>query len=145
MYIFGNGGSAVTSSHFARDISIGTQKDISLKAVSLTDVAAITSIGNDVGYDAIFAKYLKGRISDRDIAIGISASGNSQNILSGVLQARNQGAYTIGFIGFGGGKLKDIVELPIILSSKDYGIVEDTHLILCHIIAKLLKDKIDEY
>jgi len=141
----GNGGSATTASHFARDISIGTAVEGKprLRAISLADnVAIITSLANDIDYNAIFKEQLVGQLDEGDVVIGISASGNSPNVLEAVKYARNAGAVTVGFIGFGGGKLKGLVDKSIVLSSRDYGHVEDTHLVLDHIFTCLLKEKI---
>ena len=141
----GNGGSATTASHFARDISIGTavKGKPRLRAISLADnVAVITSLANDIDYGAIFKEQLIGQLDEDDVVIGISASGNSPNVLEAVKYARNVGAVTVGFIGFGGGKLKDLVDKSIVLSSHDYGQVEDTHLVLDHIFTCLIKERI---
>ncbi len=141
----GNGGSATTASHFARDISIGTAKEGKprVRAISLADsIAAITSLANDVGYNSVFKEQLIGQVDKGDVVIGISASGNSPNVLEAMEYARSAGAITVGFIGFGGGKLKELSDKSIVLSSLDYGQVEDTHLVLDHIFTCLVKERI---
>ena len=141
----GNGGSATTASHFARDISIGTAKEGKprVRAISLADsIAAITSLANDVGYNSVFKEQLIGQVDRGDVVIGISASGNSPNVLEAMEYARSAGAVTVGFIGFGGGKLKELSDKSIVLSSRDYGQVEDTHLVLDHIFTCLVKERI---
>jgi D-sedoheptulose 7-phosphate isomerase len=141
----GNGGSATTASHFARDISIGTAAEGKprLRAASLVDnVAMITSLANDVDYNSIFKEQLVGQLDKGDVVIGISASGNSPNVLEAIKFARGQGAVTVGLIGFGGGKLKGLVDKSIVLSSRDYGQVEDTHLVLDHIVTCLVRERI---
>ena len=141
----GNGGSATTASHFARDISIGTAKEGKprVRALSLADsIAAITSLANDVGYNSVFKEQLIGQMDKGDVVIGISASGNSPNVLEAMEYARSAGAVTVGFIGFGGGKLKELSDKSIVLSSQDYGQVEDTHLVLDHIFTCLVKERI---
>ena len=141
----GNGGSATTASHFARDISIGTAKEGKprVRAISLADsIAAITSLANDVGYNSIFKEQLIGQVDKGDVVIGISASGNSSNVLEAMEYARSAGAVTVGFIGFGGGKLKELSDKSIVLSSRDYGQVEDTHVVLDHIFTCLVKERI---
>jgi D-sedoheptulose 7-phosphate isomerase len=141
----GNGGSATTASHFARDISIGTAVEGKprLRAISLTDnIAMITSLANDVDYDSIFREQLIDQLHQGDVVIGISASGNSPNVLEAMKYARSAGAVTVGLIGFGGGKLKGLADKSIVLSSRDYGQVEDTHLVLDHIFTCLLKERI---
>ncbi len=145
VFFMGNGGSATTASHFARDISIGTAKEGKprVRALSLADsIAAITSLANDVGYNSVFKEQLIGQMDKGDVVIGISASGNSPNVLEAMEYARSAGAVTVGFIGFGGGKLKELSDKSIVLSSRDYGQVEDTHLVLDHIFTCLVKERI---
>ena len=145
IFIIGNGGSATTASHFARDLVIGAaaKGKPRLQAYSLTDnVAVITALANDVDYTSIFEQQLVGRLNEGDVVIGISASGNSPNVLKAIEFAQSQGATTIGFTGFGGGRLKELAHKCAVLSSKDYGQVEDTHLCLTHIISYLVREKI---
>jgi len=145
IFIMGNGGSATTASHFARDLKIGTAVNNKprLRATSLTDnVALITALANDIDYDSIFYEQLVGQLNEGDVVIGISASGNSPNVLKAIEFARNNGAVTIGFIGFGGGKLKQLVHKCVVLSSREYGQVEDVHLSLAHIISYMIKEKL---
>ena len=145
IFVMGNGGSATTASHFARDLGIGAaiEGKPRVRAVSLTDnIAHITALANDIDYSSIFKEQLVGQLDEGDVVIGISASGNSPNVLRAIEYARESGALTIGFIGFGGGKLKELVHKSIILSSKDYGQVEDIHLSLAHIISCLVRGRI---
>ena len=145
VFIMGNGGSATTASHFARDLQIGTAVEGKprLRAISLTDsVAIITALANDMDYSSIFKEQLIGQLEEGDVVIGISASGNSPNVLKAIEFARTQGAITVGLIGFGGGKLKELVHKAIILSSQDYGPVEDVHLSLDHIISCLVRERL---
>jgi len=145
VFFLGNGGSATTAGHFARDLQIGTaiKGKPRVRATSLTDnIACVTSLANDVDYDSIFKEQLVGQVGEGDVVIGISASGNSPNVLRGIEFARSQGAVTVGLIGFGGGKLKELTHKHIVLSSRDYGQVEDVHLTLDHIISYLVKDKL---
>ena len=144
IFIMGNGGSATTATHFARDLTTGAgvKGKLRLRASSLTDnVAVITALANDIDYSSIFEGQLVGQVNEGDVVIGISASGNSPNVLKAIEFARSQGAITIGFIGFGGGKLKELAHKYAVLSSRDYGQVEDAHLSLAHIISYLVKEK----
>jgi len=147
VFIMGNGGSATTATHFARDLKIGiavTGKP-RVRAVSLTDsVAVITALANDTSYSSIFKEQLVGQLEEGDVAIGISASGNSTNVIKAIEYARKSGATTIGLIGFEGGKLKKLVDSSVTLSNKDYGQVEDVHLCLAHIISYLVKEGIND-
>ena len=148
IFIMGNGGSATTASHFARDLKIGAavKGKPRVQTTSLTDnIALVTALANDIDYSSIFEQQLVGLLNTGDIVIGISASGNSPNILKAIEFARKNGAVTIGFIGFGGGKLKELVHKSIVLSSRDYGRVEDVHLSLAHILSDILKEKISGF
>ena len=145
IFIMGNGGSATTASHFARDLEIGAAVagKPRIQATSLTDnIASITALANDIDYSSIFEEQLIGQLEEGDVVIGISASGNSPNVLKAIEYARKNGAITIGFIGFGGGKLRELVHKSIVLSSRDYGQVEDIHLSLAHIVSYLVKERI---
>jgi D-sedoheptulose 7-phosphate isomerase len=145
IFVMGNGGSATTAIHFARDLQIGTAVAgrPRLRVSCLADnVAAITSIANDINYESIFEEQLIGQLEEGDVAIGISASGNSPNVIRAIQYARKNGAVTIGFIGFGGGKLKELTHKSIVLSSKDYGQIEDIHMALSHIIPYWIKREI---
>jgi len=145
IFILGNGASASTASHFACDLTKGTRiKGKShVRAISLTDnMALITPLANDMDYDSVFTEQLASLLDEGDVVIGISASGNSPNVLKAIEFARERGAITIGFIGFDGGKLKGLIYKCIVLSSRDYGQVEDAYVCLSHIISYLLKERI---
>ncbi len=113
------------------------------RAYSLTDnVATITAYGNDLNYEDIFVQQLRNLIQQGDILIAITGSGNSKNILKAIDLANEVGATTIGLLGFEGGKAKEMVDHKIIVKSNNYGIIEDLHLILEHMICQGLKTKI---
>ena len=136
IFIIGNGGSASTASHIANDLGKGTSVPgvRRFRAISLTDnVATMTAWSNDVSYDDVFVEQLKNLINPGDLVIGISASGNSENVLRAIRHAKTMGCKTIGWIGFGGGKLKQIADVSVVVDSHNYGPVEDVHLILNHI------------
>ena len=143
IFIIGNGGSASTASHFACDLSKGAllpknyKKIKRLKATSLTDnIAIITAWSNDISYKKIFSEQLNNLLCKNDIVIGISASGNSPNIIEAIKTAKQKKAKTIGLAGFNGGKLAKITDICIIAKINKYDIVEDIHLILTHIITR---------
>ena len=145
VFIMGNGGSAATASHSA----LGFEKQSAvegkprLKSKSLTDnIALITAWANDVDYTSVFVEQLRNQLEEGDVVISISASGSSPNVLRAIEYAKERGAITIGFAGFGGGSLEQLAGECIILSSKDYGQVEDAHLALTHILSDMLKEKI---
>lgn len=146
IYIIGNGGSASTASHMAVDFSKGTYVPgcHRLRIISLTDnVATITALANDTAYDFIFEEQLKPYLHHSDALIAISASGDSMNILRAVDYANDVGALTIGFSGFGGGALKKLVDISIAVSSRNYGVVEDFHLGLGHILSQFIRQHLE--
>lgn len=137
IFILGNGGSAATASHWACDLGKGTvvEGKRRLRVLSLTDnVAVMTAWSNDVSYADVFVEQLKNLLAPNDVVIGISASGNSENVLRAIRYARERGALTIGLTGFGGGKLAGLVDIALVVDSYDYGQVEDVHLIVDHIL-----------
>ena len=141
--IFGNGGSAATASHFAADLAKGAicPGKPRLKAFALTDnVPLLSAWANDSAYENIFAEQLENFIEAEDIAIAISGSGNSVNVLNGVKKAKAKGATTIGLVGFGGGKLKELVDVAVVAPSYNMEQVEDIHLLLEHVITTCLRE-----
>lgn len=143
IFIIGNGGSSATASHFACDLGKGTLRNIygenekRFRVISLTDnVATLAAYGNDMSFDDIFVQQLKNLLNEGDVVVGISGSGNSPNVVKAMLYAKEQGAKTIGLLGFKtGGKLAEIVENKIVVDDNHYGRIEDIHLMLCHIIS----------
>jgi len=131
IYAFGNGGSASTASHFAGDLS----KGCGYKAFCINDnITALTAFANDIGYYSIFEKYINNVVESGDIVVGISGSGNSVNILNGIISAKKRGAYTIGLTAFDGGKLKDLADAVIVVPTSNMEQAEDIHLMICHMI-----------
>ena len=143
IYFAGNGGSASTCGHFVNDFHAGSLRHGGggYRLIDLTsNVAALTALANDVGYDEVFSKQLEQVIEAKDALIVISASGNSKNLLKAVEYAKSQGATTVGLLGFDGGQLKLKCDLSLIVSSAQgqYGPVEDVHLIINHLISTYL-------
>lgn len=142
IYVFGNGGSGSTASHFACDLGKGTVQPNRprFKLISLVDgMPTLTAYANDFGYDSVFAEPLITLAERGDIAIGFSGSGNSPNVLRAMEAASKRGVATIGFSGFAGGKLKNLVEHHINVPSDLMGQIEDAHLALTHAICEMLK------
>lgn len=138
IFFIGNGGSAATASHFANDISIGTRvTEKPFKAMALTDnVAILTAVGNDDGYEYVFTKQLQNFANPGDVLVAISASGNSPNIIHTVNYARQKGLKVIGLSGFDGGKLRELSDIRIHVQTAkgEYGPVEDVHMFIDHLI-----------
>lgn len=147
VYIVGNGGSAATASHFACDLLkiIEDHSKPRFKAHSLVDNnSVITALGNDIGYENIFWDQINAHLNPHDLLIAFSASGNSPNILKAVEAAKENGGFVIGFTGFSGGKLREKADLSIHIPCDNYGIVEDIHLSLEHMISQSLKKTFKE-
>ena len=139
--IFGNGGSASTASHLASDfnkgISLGKSKRF--KVISLCDnIPTIMAISNDQSYDDIFLIQIQNFLEPQDVVIGISGSGNSINVLKAIEYANQQGATTIGFTGYNGGKLKEVANHSLDANIDDMQISEDIHMIFNHMMMQIL-------
>lgn len=137
VYVMGNGGSAATATHMAADFSKNTRQEgrPPFQAFGLADnTSMITAYANDEGYENIFSEPLRTFGRPGDVVIAISGSGNSRNILKGVQAACELGMTTIGLTGMGGGRLKDLVDLCLVVPSPRIEQVEDLHLVIDHLI-----------
>jgi D-sedoheptulose 7-phosphate isomerase len=147
VFIMGNGGSASTASHFVCDLGKNTRiKGLpNFRVMGLTDnMALFSALANDEGYGQVFAQQLASFVCTRDIVIGISASGNSPNVINAIQLAKEMGAITVGLTGFDGGQLKPMVDFSIHVDSHLIEHVEDVHLMLEHLICKSLREMISE-
>lgn len=134
--ICGNGGSAADAQHFAAELT-GRYKSerISLPAIALTtDTSAITAIGNDYGYDEVFARQLSGVGNSGDLLIGISTSGNSTNILKALQIAKQKGIKTAGLSGKGGGEMNSLCDINVVVPSNDTARIQEMHILIIHTI-----------
>jgi D-sedoheptulose 7-phosphate isomerase len=142
VFFIGNGGSAATASHFANDLSIGTNDyERPFRVMSLTDnVPVITAIGNDFGYDEIFVRQLRIFGKKGDVLVGISASGNSSNLLKAFDYAQSVGIKTMAITAFDGGKMKTLANdgIHVPTEPKEYGPAEDVHMVLDHLVSAYL-------
>jgi D-sedoheptulose 7-phosphate isomerase len=148
IFIMGNGGSAATASHFALDLAKNTIMPGAprVKAMSLTDhVPLITAWSNDTAYEHIFAEQLANMIEPGDAVIGISASGNSLNIINAMHVAKGSHAATIGLLGATGGKIKHMVDAYVLAPGQNIEQEEDAHLILAHIITRHMREVVRSY
>lgn len=144
VFIMGNGGSAATASHFVCDLAKNTRREglPHFRVIGLTDNMAIFSAyANDEGYENVFSQQLANLAQPGDVIIGISASGNSKNVLNAIDEARRRNVKTIGFTGFDGGLLGQMVDVNIHVKSDIIEHVEDIHLMLEHIIIKAIKEQ----
>ena len=140
IHLIGNGGSAGTPSHSAGDWS----KELKLRTISHTDNASsLTAWANDTDFNNIFVGQLSTFINEGDVVIGYSGSGNSENVINGILYAKQNACYTIAitgnYNGMGGGKLAKIVDVALVIPSKSMERIEDSQLIVNHIIKEAIK------
>jgi D-sedoheptulose 7-phosphate isomerase len=142
IFFIGNGGSAATASHFANDIAIGASiSEKPFRAISLCDnQAVITAIANDDGYEEIFSQQLQVLLKKQDVVIGISASGNSPNLLKAIDTSKKLSAITVGISAFDGGKMREMVDVSLHVPTEkgEYGPAEDAHMILDHLVSNYL-------
>ncbi|MBP2234728.1 D-sedoheptulose 7-phosphate isomerase [Sinorhizobium kostiense] len=143
IFIAGNGGSAATASHWVNDLGKATKRSGQrpIRVMGLTDnISWMTALGNDEGYDRIFAGQLENFATPGDVLIVISASGNSPNLVRAVELARTKDVASIALVGFDGGALKALVDQPVWVRSEKgaYELVEDIHSTICHAITRYL-------
>lgn len=141
VYVFGNGGSAATASHFQNDFNKGisehTQKKFNFLCLN-DNVATIMAVANDISYDEIFRFQLRGHLKPGDLILAISGSGNSKNVLNAVEYAKEQGNLVIGLTGYQGGKLKALSDVSLHVPMDNMQITEDIHLIFNHLMMWVL-------
>jgi D-sedoheptulose 7-phosphate isomerase len=142
VFFIGNGGSAATASHFANDLAIGNNEyQKPFRAISLTDnMPIITAISNDFGYEEIFVRQLRVLGKKEDVLVGISASGNSRNVILAFEHARSAGIKTVAITAFDGGKLKAMADegIHVPTEPKEFGPAEDAHMVLDHLVGAYL-------
>ncbi len=147
VFTLGNGGSASTASHMAADLAKNTiERNMRrFRIVSLNDnMALLTALANDLGYENVFSEQLKNLIRAGDVLIVISASGNSQNVLNAIRCGQERSAEVAAIVGFGGGRAADLADLAIVVRSDHYGIVEDVHLVINHILVDHFKERLSD-
>jgi D-sedoheptulose 7-phosphate isomerase len=148
VFFFGNGGSASTASHYVLDLlktaSVPGQRH--LRAFGMNDnIGILTAVGNDLDYAQAFGFPLSAYAELGDIAVAISCSGNSPNILHACQIARDKGLTVVALTGFSGGRVSKMADLHINIPSDNYGIVEDLHLSMAHMVAQILKHKVEQF
>ncbi len=140
LLLMGNGGSAADAQHIAAEFVGRYKKERRpVAALALTvDTSILTCVGNDYGYENVFSRQVEALAKKEDVVIGISTSGNSENVIRGVEKAREIGAKTIGLLGRQGGKLKDKVDLAIVVPSDNTARIQEAHITIGHIICEIL-------
>jgi D-sedoheptulose 7-phosphate isomerase len=137
IFVFGNGGSASTASHFVCDMVKGASynRDSRFRIMALTDsLPTMTAYSNDVGYDCVFCEQLKNFARPGDLVMGISGSGNSPNVLRAIEYANSIGCQTVALTGRDGGKLGPLASLNVHVPVPHMGRIEDAHMVVCHMI-----------
>lgn len=144
LILCGNGGSAADAQHIAAEFVGKFKKERkALPAIALTvNTSILTAIGNDYGYDVTFKRQVEALAAKNDVLLGISTSGNSKNVLEAVELANKIGVFTIGLTGAGGGKLAKIASLSIAVPSKDTPRIQESHIVIAHIICELVENEI---
>ena len=147
LYIMGNGGSAANADHWVCDYMKGINEDVirgdilNVKAISLaSNGPLVTALANDLGYNHVFAKQLQYyRCQYGDVVLAMSASGNSKNVVNGLLNASRLGATTVALTGFTGGEVAEIADIIVHVPSFNYGVVEDCHMMILHAISQRIR------
>jgi D-sedoheptulose 7-phosphate isomerase len=145
LLIAGNGGSAADSQHIAAELigRLNIKERNPIPAIALTtDTSVLTAISNDFGYEFVFEKQIQALANPGDVFLVISTSGNSINLVNAVNKAKSLGIISIGLLGKDGGMLKDLVDIPIIVRHNNTQRIQESHLLIEHIICELVEQKI---
>jgi D-sedoheptulose 7-phosphate isomerase len=143
---FGNGGSAADSQHLAAEIVGRYKKERKgLPSIALTtDTSILTAVGNDYGFDVIFERQIEALCMPGDVAVGISTSGNSPNVIKGLMKAQDLGATTVAFSGKQGGKVVDIAHYSFVVPSYDTARIQECHITLGHTLCEIIDEVVNE-
>lgn len=145
VFFFGNGGSAADAQHISAEL-VGKyqEKRKGLPSISFTtNTSVLTAIGNDFGYDFVFERQVESLVGADDVVVGISTSGNSQNVIRGIFAAKKIGAETIGLTGENGGKLSDIADIVLKVPSNNTQRIQECHIMIGHIICDIVEKNLD--
>ena len=143
IFFFGNGGSAADSQHLAAELvgKMCVAGRRALPAIALTtDSSNLTALGNDFGFETVFSRQIEALGKPGDVAIGITTSGQSPNVLTAVQTARRMGIQTVGLIGHDGGKLKDLVDVAIVVPSSSTQRIQESHITIGQILCELIEE-----
>lgn len=145
VYIFGNGGSSATASHFQNDFNKGVSEHTEKKFnfLCLNDnMATVMAVANDIGFEEVFRFQLRGHLKPGDVIVAISGSGNSRNVINAVEYAKAQGNRVIGLTGFSGGKLKKLADVSLHAPINSMQITEDIHMIFDHLMMSVFYESL---
>ncbi|HVM33409.1 MAG TPA: D-sedoheptulose 7-phosphate isomerase [bacterium] len=138
---FGNGGSAADAQHMAAEL-VGDYRKRRKAVLALalhTNTSTLTALGNDYGYDQVYSHQVEGLCVPGDVAVGISTSGNSENVLKGILAAKQKGVTTVALLGKDGGKIAREADISIIVPAKDTDRIQESHMLVGHIFCELVE------
>jgi len=144
LILFGNGGSASDAQHISAELVNKFKLDRPmLNAIALNvNTSIITAIANDISYDNIFSRQIEHLVDDKDVVIGLSTSGNSQNVINGLQAAKQKGALTIAFTGKNGGKVKDVVDVVMDVPSDSTQRIQEMHITIGHIVCEIVEHEL---
>lgn len=143
VYWMGNGGSAADAQHYAAELMVRyTRNRAPIASIALTtDTSLLTAHSNDYEYSTVFCRQIEALAKNNDVVVGISTSGNSENILKGLVQAKQNGAKTIALLGRDGGKIKDIADISLIVGSDITAHIQEGHLIIGHFLCDYVESQ----
>lgn len=140
VFVFGNGGSSATASHYQNDFNKGiseyTEQKFNFQCLS-DNIPTLMAVANDIGFDEVFRFQLRGHLKSGDIILAISGSGNSKNVINAVEYAKSQGNAVIGLTGFQGGRLKELSDISLHVPIKSMQITEDIHMVFDHLMMSI--------
>jgi D-sedoheptulose 7-phosphate isomerase len=144
LLLFGNGGSAADAQHIAAELIIRYKANRApISAIALTtDSSALTACANDLGFDALFERQIEGLGRKDDVAVGISTSGNSANVLRGLCKARSMGLRTVGLTGGSGGQMRGSCDALIVVPSSVTARIQEMHITIGHVLCKALEQRL---
>lgn len=143
VFILGNGGSAASSGHWACDfgkgINVGESKRLRVFS-PIENLALSTALSNDISYAEVFTEQLKNYLNPGDLIIGLSVSGNSENVVRALAYGKEQGAFNISIVGNAKGRMAELSDLALIVPSGNYGIDEDIHMFIAHVVSQYMRE-----
>ncbi len=144
IFLFGNGGSAADAQHIAAEFAVRLKKDRkALSALALTtDTSTLTAIGNDFGFENLFSRQVEAHCTSGDVVIGISTSGNSENVVRGLRTATQMGAITAALLGCDGGRINTLVDHSIIVPSNNTARIQEMHSLIGHMLCGAVERKL---
>jgi D-sedoheptulose 7-phosphate isomerase len=145
LLLFGNGGSAGNAQHLAAELVVRYEKNrAAMAAIALTaDSLILTAATNDYGFETVFSRQIAGLGRPGDVAVGLSTSGRSPNILAALREARRLGVHTSGLIGGDGGPMRELCDVAIVVPSRITGRIQEMHLLVTHMLCKALEARVD--